>query len=155
MKKGDRPPLFRIAFSLFLLFGVMPGWVQGGAGQERPDAAMGLAIDWVPDKEQLAPPLAVTARAQGDSADSLGGCSWSASTVYPVPVLDQATATVGGNLYAFGGVANSAIVAASNRFDGATWTPIAPLPAALEFPTAVTDGTNIYLLGGAIMGMSR
>ena len=78
-------------------------------------------------------------------------CGWSASTVYPVTILDQATATVGGNLYTFGG-ASTAIIANAYKFDGTTWTPIAPLPAALEFPTAVSDGTNIYILGGALVG---
>ena len=78
-------------------------------------------------------------------------CGWSDSTVYPITILDQATATVGSNLYTFGGV-STAIIANSYKFDGTTWTPIAPLPAALEFPTAVTDGTNIYILGGALVG---
>ena len=39
--------------------------------------------------------------------------------------------------------------ATSYKFDGTTWTPIASLPVALEFPAAVTDGTNVYILGGA------
>ena len=78
-------------------------------------------------------------------------CGWSASTVYPVTILDQATVTVGSTLYTFGG-GSTAIIANAYKFDGTTWTPIAPLPAALEFPTAVTDGTNIYILGGALVG---
>ena len=78
-----------------------------------------------------------------------GSCSWTAGTVTPAPVLDEATAVVGNTLYSFAGVANGAIVANSFKFDGTTWTPIAPLPTALEFPTAVTDGTVIYILGGA------
>ncbi len=78
-------------------------------------------------------------------------CGWSAGTVYPVTILDQATVSVGSNLYVFGGV-STAIIANARKFDGTTWTDIAPLPAALEFPTAVTDGTNIYILGGALVG---
>lgn len=86
-------------------------------------------------------------------ADPEGGvCSWVAGTVTTAPVLDQATVSVGNNIYTFGGVSNSVIIANSFKFDGTTWTPIAPLPAALEFPTAVTDGTNIYVLGGALVG---
>ncbi len=76
-------------------------------------------------------------------------CTWTASTVYPVPVLDQAVVTLGANLYSFAGVSNGAIVATSNSFNGTVWTSIAPTPQALEFPSAVTDGTNIYILGGA------
>ena len=74
--------------------------------------------------------------------------TWSSTPPYPIAILDQATATVGGNLYSFGGV-SSATTAASYRFDGTTWTGIAALPQALEFPAAVTDGTNVFVLGGA------
>src|SRR5204862_6007750 len=52
----------------------------------------------------------------------------------------------------FGGVQGGAITAASFKFDGTTWTPIAALPAAVEFPAAVTDGTDCYILGGALTG---
>ena len=76
-----------------------------------------------------------------------GVCSWAASTVYPITILDQATVVQGNMLYSFAGV-STAIVATSYRFDGTTWTPIAPLPAALEYPQAVSDGTNIYIMGG-------
>ncbi len=78
-------------------------------------------------------------------------CGWSASTAYPVPILDQASTSVGSSMYVFGGV-STAIQANARKFDGTTWTDIAPLPAALEFPTAVSDGTNIYILGGALIG---
>src|SRR5262249_5898587 len=44
------------------------------------------------------------------------------------------------------------ITAASFKFDGAVWTPIAPLPTAVEFAAAVTDGTDCYILGGALTG---
>ncbi len=78
--------------------------------------------------------------------------SWSAAAAIPIPILDQAVTSVGGNLYSFGGVSNGVVVANAYRFDGATWTAMAPLPAALEFPAAVTDGTNIFILGGALTG---
>ncbi len=70
----------------------------------------------------------------------------------PVALLDAPVVTVGGNMYLFGGVQGGAITAASFKFDGTTWTPIAPLPTAVEFPAAVTDGTNCYILGGALTG---
>lgn len=81
-----------------------------------------------------------------------GSCSWTTSTVYSIPILDQATAVVGGNLYSFAGVSNSVVVATSFKFDGTTWTPIANYPLVVEFPTAVTDGTSIYIMGGALTG---
>jgi hypothetical protein len=80
-----------------------------------------------------------------------GSCTWSNSTVVPITILDQATTVVGSNLYTFGGV-STAIIANAYKFDGTTWTPIAPLPAAVEYPTAVSDGTFAYILGGALTG---
>jgi hypothetical protein len=77
-----------------------------------------------------------------------GACTWATDVVYPQTILDQATVTVGNNMYVFGGVSTN-IIANSRRFNGTTWTDIAPLPVALEYPQAVTDGTNIYILGGA------
>ena len=83
---------------------------------------------------------------------SPGACIWIAGPVVPSPILDEPVVTVGNNLYSFAGVQNGAIVATSYKFDGATWTTIAPLPTAVEFAAAVTDGTNIFVLGGALTG---
>ncbi len=80
--------------------------------------------------------------------DTLFNCTWSVGTVYPITILDNPTTSVGGFLYSFAGVSTS-ITASSFKFDGTTWTPIAPLPVALEFAGAVNDGTNCYILGGA------
>ena len=88
------------------------------------------------------------ALAQSQDADTLFNCTWTSATVYPATVLDNPCATVGGFLYSFGGV-STAITANSFKFDGTTWTPIAPLPVALEFASAATDGTNIFIMGGA------
>ena len=84
--------------------------------------------------------------------DTLFNCTWSVGPVTPVALLDCPVVSVGGNLYLFGGVQGGAITAASFKFDGTTWTPIAPLPTAVEFPSAVTDGTDCYILGGALTG---
>ena len=75
-------------------------------------------------------------------------CGWTASTVYPIPVMDEPVVTVGTNMYTFSGVTNAALVATSYKFDGTTWSTIAALPVAVEFASAVTDGTNIYIMGG-------
>jgi N-acetylneuraminic acid mutarotase len=76
-------------------------------------------------------------------------CSWTAATVYPINVLDQANVTIGTNFYSFAGVSANAVIANSYRYDGTVWTAIAPTPQPLEYPAAVTDGTNAYILGGA------
>ncbi len=80
-----------------------------------------------------------------------GACNFTNGTVYPITILDQATVVHGGTLYTFGGV-STAIISNAYKFDGTTWTPIAPLPVALEYPTAVSDGSFIYILGGALVG---
>ncbi len=38
--------------------------------------------------------------------------------------------------------------AESYKFDGTAWTSISPLPVAVELAAAVTDGTNIFIMGG-------
>jgi hypothetical protein len=69
--------------------------------------------------------------------------------VFPIPVNGEAVTSLAGNLYTFGGSSNNAPVANSYKFNGTTWTPIAPLPVALTGSSAVNDGTNIYVLGGS------
>src|SRR5204862_3189488 len=87
---------------------------------------------------------------------SPGVCVWTAAPVIPIPILDEPVTTVGSNLYTFSGVSNGAIPATSYKFDGTTWTTIAPLPVAVEFAAAVNDGTNIYIMGGSdINGVSQ
>jgi hypothetical protein len=86
--------------------------------------------------------------------ESPQACAWTASTVYPIPVLDQANAVVGANLYSFTGVSNGVLVANSYRFDGTVWTAIAAFPATTEFPSAVGDGTNVYIMSGVSGGVT-
>ena len=74
-------------------------------------------------------------------------CGWVADTVYPAGILDQATTVVGSNLYVFAGV-STAIIADARKYDGNTWTSIAPVPVALEFPAAVSSGTAAYIVNG-------
>ncbi len=59
--------------------------------------------------------------------------------------------SLGGLLYSFGGKTTSAVSTSSYTYDPGsnTWTPIASLPSARVFASAVTDGTYIYILGGA------
>lgn len=75
-------------------------------------------------------------------------CAWTSSTVLPTSALDKPVAVVGTNLYSFAGVENGAVVSTSRKFDGTTWSLIAPLPTAVEFPSAVSDGSNIFIMGG-------
>ena len=66
--------------------------------------------------------------AQENIMEPEGTCSlaWSASTVYPIVIADAAAVTIGSNIYVFGGVSNSVASTAANKFDGTTWTAIAP-----------------------------
>jgi hypothetical protein len=96
-----------------------------------------------PTATQFTPPPTPTATA------SPGTCGWSFATPLSAPILAKAVTSLGGNLYAFGGSYNSVRFAISHKFNRAVWTTIAPLPVALSGAAAVTDGTSIYILGGA------
>jgi uncharacterized delta-60 repeat protein len=79
-----------------------------------------------------------------------GTCGWSEAARLPKTVGSQAVTSLGTHLYGFGGGTNQPGVSLPcYKFDGTTWTTIAPSPVALIGATAVNDGTNIYVLGGA------
>src|SRR5947209_6759279 len=76
--------------------------------------------------------------------------TWTEQAAYPIVVFGNAVASVGGNVYSFGGIANNTAVANAYKYSTATntWTPIASLPAPRGWFSATSDGTYIYLLGG-------
>jgi hypothetical protein len=65
-----------------------------------------------------------------------------------------ATAVVGPYLYAIGGDDGDGHLGspANERFDGMTWTNMAPVPRAVQWARAVAIGNNIYVPGGAWIG---
>ncbi len=75
---------------------------------------------------------------------------WTQMAPYPINIMDQATAVLSGQLYSFGGVSNGVATPNAYRYNPASndWTAIAALPDAREAPSAVSDGTYIYVLGG-------
>ncbi len=76
-------------------------------------------------------------------------CTWINDGIgYPFPILENAMATVGDRLYSYGGVSNGGVEGRSYRFTGAGWTHIGFLPISLQYPAGVSDGTNVYILGG-------
>lgn len=147
------------ALILILFCYARPGLAQPPSGKARAQKAPSVSADAGfkeaqkagADLRQISPDLrgkgAPAAQAVGGT-DTLFNCTWSAATVYPITILDQATTSLGSFIYSFGGVSTS-IIANAYKFDGTTWTPIANLPGALEFPSAVSDGTNIFVMGGA------
>jgi N-acetylneuraminic acid mutarotase len=76
--------------------------------------------------------------------------SWTEQAPYPIVISGNAVASVGGNLYSFGGIANNVAIESAYKYVPATnsWTPIASLPAPRGWFSATSDGTYIYLLGG-------
>jgi N-acetylneuraminic acid mutarotase len=76
--------------------------------------------------------------------------SWTEQAPYPIAVSGNAVASVGGNVYSFGGITNNVAIASAYKYDPATntWTPITSLPAPRGWFSATSDGTYIYLLGG-------
>ncbi|MBV6495167.1 MAG: hypothetical protein DCC44_01500 [Acidobacteria bacterium] len=97
-------------------------------------------------------PNAVSFPQQAVIPDQVGGspCGWTAAAVSPQPILDQATTAIGNNLYTFAGVGGGAMIAVAQKYDGTTWSNLASVPAALEFPTAVSDGTSAYIMNGVV-----
>lgn len=78
--------------------------------------------------------------------------TWSELPTYPIAVDEPAAAGVGETLYVFGGQTDSGAIADAYKYspqDG-EWTVIASLPEARYGASAVTDGTYIYILGGAV-----
>ena len=76
--------------------------------------------------------------------------SWTEQSPYPIAISGQAVASVGGNVYSFGGIVNNTAIANAYKYTPATntWTPIASLPAPRGWFSGTSDGTYIYLLGG-------
>jgi Kelch motif protein len=76
--------------------------------------------------------------------------SWSEQAPYPIAVSGNAVASVDGNVYSFGGIANNTAVSNAYKYSPAsnTWTPIASLPAPRGWFSATSDETYIWLLGG-------
>jgi hypothetical protein len=86
-------------------------------------------------------------------AESPTNCVWAAAAVVPIPILDEAAAAMGSNIFTFCGISNGVPTANCYKFDGTTWTAIAPYPAvAVEFASAVSDGTFVYIMNGARSG---
>jgi N-acetylneuraminic acid mutarotase len=83
--------------------------------------------------------------------DPPSNCVWTSAAMFPIPIMDEAVVTLGGNIYTFGGISEGKGVPNAYKFDGTTWTPIAPYPSAcgVESPSAVTDGTFIYIMNGS------
>ena len=150
-------PLYWAALSLLLLFlsfDARPGLAQSRAAKTKAwkTSDVAPAASLIEAEKAGVNTRQVSAvkidNVVANSPDTLFNCTWTASTAFPITILDNAVVSVGGILYSFGGVSTS-ITGNCYKFDGTTWTPIASLPIALEFPSAVTDGTNIYILGGA------
>ncbi|HIW61627.1 MAG TPA: S8 family serine peptidase [Candidatus Stackebrandtia excrementipullorum] len=75
---------------------------------------------------------------------------WSSAASYPSAVFDAASATHAGVTYVVAGVAGSSLSDAVYAYDAAAdeWTEKAPLPEALELPTATFVDGLLYVYGG-------
>jgi Dockerin type I domain/Kelch motif/Galactose oxidase, central domain len=76
--------------------------------------------------------------------------SWTEQAPYPIVISGNAVASVGGNVYSFGGIANNVAIANAYKYSPSTntWAPIASLPTPRGWFSGASDGTYIYLLGG-------
>jgi hypothetical protein len=74
--------------------------------------------------------------------------AWEFAAAYPIPIYDQALASVGNTLFSFSGVSYGEYTSSSYRFDGSSWARIADLPVAVELASAASDGRYLYVIGG-------
>ena len=97
--------------------------------------------------QAAAPPILPTPSA---SPTPCSGAAWTAQAPYPMAIGGHAVAAQGGRLFSFGGLVNNTGTTAAYMYTPGTnsWSPIAPLPAARYWFSAVGDGVYIYLLGG-------
>src|SRR6478609_3602952 len=93
-------------------------------------------------------PVGVTPTPTASPCASVG--SWTEQALYPFVTSGQALASVGGNIYSFGGIVNNTAIANAYKYSPETnsWTSIASLPAPRGWFSGTSDGTYIYLLGG-------
>ena len=115
-------PRFLISFALFAccaLLALLSFALSPGGNARAESSQLDLQTSSLAESSQLGiqatAPVASSQEtqeiAQVEPADPTGTCSWSAGPPYPVPVLDNASVTVGNMLYSFAGVSNGAIVA--------------------------------------------
>jgi hypothetical protein len=86
----------------------------------------------------------------------LSSCArtWSSAASYPLEARSSAVVGLNDAVYVFGGVSGGSPTTAAFRYsvENDSWSPIAALPEARTGARAVTDGTSIYVLGGAAVG---
>lgn len=73
---------------------------------------------------------------------------WSPGSPLPAPRSDCACATIGGMIYAFGGVVADAVSKDVVAFDGRSWKSFGEIPVALMYAGTAVVGDTVYLLGG-------
>jgi hypothetical protein len=139
----------RSAFSnLCILLGLLVffvGMLVAGFAAAKPQRSIHTRT---PDLDARVYPVAPTPTPTATPCASVG--SWTEQVPYPIAVSGNAVASVGANVYSFGGIANNIAIANAYKYNPAsnTWTPIASLPAPRGWFSAASDGTYIYLLGG-------
>ncbi|HET9055103.1 MAG TPA: hypothetical protein VFM90_13065, partial [Cyclobacteriaceae bacterium] len=143
--------LLQKLFSVGLLVSlVFPGILLAQSARST-DSRTKSAADFRLETPKGEKPAPTTERIHSSPiTDQLGtGCGWSESSAVPEPILDQAMVEHNGSLYSFAGVGGGGLLSSAYKFDGTTWTTLASMPAGFEFPSAVSDGTFIYIMAGA------
>ncbi|MBX3282812.1 MAG: VCBS repeat-containing protein [Acidobacteria bacterium] len=147
----SKPGARSLTTFVLLLALVFPAIILGqDLRPTQSDSSLADASRNAPKTTGKVDPNAFSFPQQAVNSEPLGGnpCEWTAAAVSPSPILDQATTTIGSNLYTFAGVGGGAIIATAQKFNGTAWSTVTSVPAALEFPTAVSDGTSAYIVNG-------
>lgn len=77
-------------------------------------------------------------------------------TAMPAPNYAHAVVTLDDKIYILGGASTGAAGTTNYIYDvaGDSWDSGAPLPTAVNYPAAATDGTYIYVLGGTTANLA-
>lgn len=147
----SRPGARTLTCFVLLMAMVFPAIVFGQDLRSAPSgSSLADAIRNAPKTIQKANPGSILSPQEAAVSAPLGGnpCEWTDAAASSFPVLDQATTTIGSNLYTFAGVGGGAVLSSAQKFNGTSWSAVASVPVALEFPTAVSDGTSAYIMAG-------
>jgi subtilisin family serine protease/N-acetylneuraminic acid mutarotase len=75
---------------------------------------------------------------------------WTTVADYPMPIMDNAVATLDGKVYSVAGIQSMSILNKAYVYDPGTqaWSALPDLSAAREAPQAATYGGKLYVFGG-------
>ncbi|MCW3820761.1 carboxypeptidase regulatory-like domain-containing protein [Micromonospora sp. DR5-3] len=96
------------------------------------------------------PPGKTTQPAAAEPAATPYAAPWTTVADYPIPIMDNAAATIDGKVYSVAGVDGTHMLSKAYVYDPGTqaWSALPNLSVAREAPQAVAYGGKLYVFGG-------